>query len=576
MIVFPKGLKPLWDSVKIILSYSAGKLRPYRTGVATAAFLKLAAFPLGLAIIYLTKAALDRGIFAGNLEFFIIITLLGLGAYFANHALGYLSEKTKQKVRNSFSIDVNRDFSRALFDLEYLKITRLSSTENSYLLDYDYANVENVVFGEIPSLASFLKVPAFLVLAFMLSAPLTLLVLLSVPAMAVNVIWASRGRNERHRKKMFWERKHQARLNDTLLNIKMIKSFGKENWALERVMEFFARKKEALLEVQHFGSTVFFISNVMMRVNTALFWLIGGYLIIKGSMSFGAFTAVSMYTALIMAEVDNLGHVMQGIYAERHSIERCARFIGEFTAGKDDFSRVDIPGPLEFKGDLEFREVAFSYPGGKPLFEGLSFTLPAGKWTLIKGASGAGKTTLLCLLLRLLRPDHGVIRIGGADIWGIPTESFHRGVAIVHQEPYILNDTLLDNVLLGEDRDREALGRSLSACAASSLVDELPLGYNTELGESGHCISGGQRQRVSIARALARRPGILVLDEATSFVDEVMEEEIFRRIKEVSPGLTVIFVTHRESGAKFADEVLLLENGMIHDRTGMFIKSEGE
>ena len=81
---------------------------------------------------------------------------------------------------------------------------------------------------------------------------------------------------------------------------------------------------------------------------------------------------------------------------------------------------------------------------------------------------------------------------------------------------------------------------------------------------------------MSIARALARRPGILVLDEATSFVDEVMEEEIFRRIKEVSPGLTVIFVTHRESGAKFADEVLLLENGMIHDRTGMFIKSEGE
>ena len=564
-----ENIKPLWGAVRVILAYSARKLRRYKPGISLAVSLKLMSFPMGLAVIYIAKAALDRGIFAGNLRIFLTLTLLGLAAYFINHALGYFSEKTKQRVKASFSIDVNRDFSARLFNTEYLKIKELSSTENSFILDYDYGNAENIVFGEMPSLASFLKVPVFFVLAFMLSAPLTLLVIVSLPFMAVNVIWASRGKNELYKRKMFWDQKHHACLNDTLLNIKMIKSFGREKWALERVMDFFIKKKNAFLDNQHFGGKVHFISSIFMRVNTALFWLVGGYLIIRGNLSFGSFTAVSMYTALIIAEIDNLGFVLQSLYAERSSIERCARFIKEFPRDEEEPSGEarNAFGLSGLEGDIEFKNVSFEYTSGKPVFKDLSFTVPAGKWTLIRGASGAGKTTLLCLLMRLFRPASGGIHINGRDINLIDKDKFFGWIAAVHQEPYILNDTLRNNLLLGEDAEPGEALKALSCARASELVDELALGYNTVLGESGSSISGGQRQRIAIARALARHPGILVLDEATSFVDPGMEEEIFRHIKESFPGLTVIFVTHRESGAKFADEIFFLENGRIYDKT---------
>jgi len=563
---FPRAADaaPLWRALRAIIIYSYSKMREYRAGISSSISLKILSFPLGLALIYLTRAALDRGIFARDLSAFFTLTLLGLAAFLASQALGYFSEKAKQKVKSLFSAEVNRDFSGHLFNMDYLRIKRLSSAENSFILDYDHGNVEDIIFGKIPSLASLLKVPVFFVLAFMLSAPLTLLLFLALPFMAVNFLWASKGRNRRHKENMRRDQEHRARLNDILLNIKLIKSFGRENWALDRVMRLFIRKKEAFFDMHRFGGKVYFAGSAIMRASTALFWLAGGYLIIKGDLSFGSFTAVSMYAALVLAEIDNAGYALQDLYAERFSIERCAGFIKEFTVD-EKVPPVNSGVRAAPRDGIEFRNVAFSYAEERPLFGGLSLTIPRGKWTLIKGVSGAGKTTLLCLALRLLKPVSGEILLDGKDISVIDKEKFHGEIAVVHQEPYILNDSLRENITLGRDALDSEIDRAMYLAGAGELVEGLSLGYNTFLGESGQSVSGGQRQRVAIARALARRPGILLLDEATSFLDGEKEAEIFSRIKKEFPDLTVVFVTHRETGSGFADRVLVLEGGLILD-----------
>ncbi|MBD3296984.1 MAG: ATP-binding cassette domain-containing protein, partial [Candidatus Omnitrophica bacterium] len=184
-------------------------------------------------------------------------------------------------------------------------------------------------------------------------------------------------------------------------------------------------------------------------------------------------------------------------------------------------------------------------------------------WCWIKGVSGAGKTTLLGLLLGLFGPCEGKITVGGVDPAMADRGHFFSRISVVHQDPYLFNDTILNNILMGDKAREEALGRALGISGVDRLVSSLPLGYNTRVGEYGSTLSGGQKQRIAIARALAREPDMLVLDEATSFLDAGSENSVFEGIKRHFPGMTVIFVTHRDTVSAYADMTLVVRDGKV-------------
>ena len=215
--------------------------------------------------------------------------------------------------------------------------------------------------------------------------------------------------------------------------------------------------------------------------------------------------------------------------------------------------------------ELRFDNVGFTFPGSpRPALTGVSFTVRAGETVALVGSSGSGKTTLAGLLLRLREPTTGSIRVDGVDHWEFSKESFCRGVAWVEQEPFLFQGTLFENVAYGlpELGRAEAL-EALQAARLGGFVESLPRGLDTPIGERGATVSGGQRQRIAIARALARKPRILILDEPTSALDPATERDVVDAIETARTGRTTFVIAHRESTIERADVVLRMQDGRV-------------
>lgn len=216
------------------------------------------------------------------------------------------------------------------------------------------------------------------------------------------------------------------------------------------------------------------------------------------------------------------------------------------------------------KQAIRFEEVTFRYQGGQKALDQVNLMVEAGKMIALVGPSGAGKTTLTQLLLRHLHPTGGRITVDGRPIDDFEPDSWHRGMAVVEQEPFLFNDTLANNIGFGLPVvDRAQVERAARIAQLEDLIQELPDGLDSLVGERGFKISGGQRQRLAIARAVVRDPGILILDEATSSLDALSESLVQQALDEAMKDRTVIVIAHRLSTIRHADRIVVLEHGRV-------------
>jgi len=546
--------------VTTLLGFAAGALKKHSRALSLSFLMKALSFPAGLAAVFAAQRALDGGIMANDRIFFLWMTGFGLLSFSLSRTLSYAATRIVYRVKAAFSVDMNREFTKRFLGLDYLKAKELSSAENAFLLDYDYRNVENLIFQEIPSVASFFKIPVLFVLIFLLSMPLAVILALALPGMAFQTAWNSK-RYELLRLLEFRNSSRYTRgLNDVLLNLKLIKSLDKEGWALEKINRAFRTQAGNGMKTSLFFSKMRFLDDIVSRWVMAVFGILGGYMIMNGELTLGAFSAVSMYAFMMVSEASRVSFFVEGIAAERPSLRRNAGFIREIqTVGE----KVSPPGILlakETRGDIEFNGVGFGYREDSRLFRDVSFVIPRSSWTLLKGPSGAGKTTLLCLFLRLFRPMEGSISLGGVRVDQIDRETFYKGISVVHQDPYLFNDTLISNISLCERKTKKDIDKAVFCAGINELACDMLLGYNTRVGELGCSLSGGQKQRIAIARALARDPAVLILDEATSDLDAEAEKRVLGNIKEHYPGTTLIYVTHRPGAHIYADRSFILSD----------------
>lgn len=559
---FRRVFDGLYGDALTLLGFAAGIIKKHVRGVSLSFLMKALSFPVGLVVVYAAQKALDEGIIAKDPALFLWMTGLGFFAFSFSRCLTYAATRIIARVKAAFAVEVNRKFAKRFFGLEYLKAKELSSAENAFLLDYDYRNIEDLIFQEIPSLASFLKIPVLFVLMFLISKPLALMLALAFPVMAFQTAWNSRKYEMLRTLEFRKARRYTLTLNDALLNMKLIKSLNKEGWALERISGLFRAKAERTMNVALFFSKTRFLEDIFSKFVMAVFGLYGGYMIINGRLTLGSFSAVSMYSFLLVSEAYHVSFFVEEIAAERPSLKRSAKFIREISAqGQTSAPRV-ATAANGLNGDIEYSGVTFGYRKDHLILRDISFVIPASSWTLIKGPSGTGKTTLLCLFLRLFRPLEGSIFLGGEQVDLIDKEKFFKGISVVHQEPYLFNDSLINNILLS-DRKREDIKKAIFCAEIDELAGGMLLGYNTCVGEMGLSLSGGQKQRIAIARALARDPSVLVLDEATSYLDAETEDRVLGNIKRSYPGITLIYVTHRPSAHEYADRSFVLSEGKL-------------
>jgi ATP-binding cassette subfamily B protein len=290
-------------------------------------------------------------------------------------------------------------------------------------------------------------------------------------------------------------------------------------------------------------------------------WL-GGREVILGRLTVGEFVAFNTYMVQLTWPVIALGWVINIVQRGNASMGRINEILTERPTITDQGVPTPPPGP-DIRGELEFRNLNFSY-NGVPVLEDVSLRIPAGTSLAIVGPTGSGKSTLVSLIPRIYDAEPGRVLLDGRPLREYPLETLRRNIGFVPQETFLFSESVRENIAFGaEQAPDEAVRSAAQGASIAPDIEEFPEKYATLVGERGITLSGGQKQRAAIARALIRNPRILVLDDALSSVDTYTEEKILHHLREIMQGCTTIFISHRVSTVRDADQIAVLHSGRI-------------
>ena len=362
------------------------------------------------------------------------------------------------------------------------------------------------------------------------------------------------------------ERDNQAntRAIDSLLNFETVKYFGNEEHEARRFDRAMAGYEDASVKSQTSLALLSIGQGVLVAIGLTLVMYLAGLGIVDGRMTVGDFVMVNTYLMQLYQPLNFFGFVYREIKQGLIDIEK----MFELLRVEADIGDIPQAPPLRLHGgEVRFEDVSFGYEGRRPVFERLSFTIPAGATVALVGASGAGKSTLARLLYRFYDVDGGAIRIDGQDLRGVSQSSLRAATGVVPQDTVLFNDTIYYNIAYGRpDASPSEVESAARLAHIHDFVVGLPDGYQTLVGERGLKLSGGEKQRVAIARTVLKAPRLLIFDEATSALDSRTESEIQANLEALSQGRTTLVIAHRLSTVVGADEILVLDEGRIIER----------
>jgi ATP-binding cassette, subfamily B, bacterial len=291
-----------------------------------------------------------------------------------------------------------------------------------------------------------------------------------------------------------------------------------------------------------------------------VFWY-GGHRVINGDVSVGTVVAMAALLPRLFGPITSLLNAQVSVLSSLALFERIFDYLDLESEIQDKHDAIELTNA---RGEIELRNVDFSYIPGQPVLHDVSLRIPAGHFAALVGATGAGKTTIVYLVPRLYDVDAGAVLVDGQDVRDLTLNTLSDNVAMVNQEPYLFHSSIMENLRYArpEATDEEVEAAS-KAANIHDFISTLPEGYETVVGERGYRLSGGEKQRVAIARALLKDPAVLILDEATSSVDSITESAIRDALERVTQGRTVLAIAHRLSTVLAADVVFVIEEGRV-------------
>ncbi len=350
-----------------------------------------------------------------------------------------------------------------------------------------------------------------------------------------------------------------GRLANNISGIFTIKSFTAENYELKKIEEESAEYRAANAKAIRLSSMVTPVIRIAVLAGFLSTLLYGGFKTIHGEIGVGAFSVLVFLTQRLLWPLTRLADITVLYQRAMASIARIFDLLHTpigIEAGGERIAKVD--------GAIRFENIRFSYGSGGPVLENISFEIPAGTTAAFVGTTGSGKTTLVKLLMRFYHPTSGKIVLDGRDIQGLNLEDLRKNIGLVSQDVFLFHGTVAENIAYAKPQEsREKIIEAAKLAEAHDFIIEMPEGYDTLVGERGQKLSGGQRQRLAIARAILKNPRILVLDEATSAVDNETEMAIQKSLKKIVLGRTTIMIAHRLSTIRNADQIFVMERGQI-------------
>jgi len=399
-----------------------------------------------------------------------------------------------------------------------------------------------------------------------INVKLALVAVLFVPLLIILITYSNIRMNRAWRQMYSEIADVNARVEDSVSGVRVVQSFTNERFEISRFLKNNQKFRKAKLKGYKTMALTTAGTFLMTRLMILAVLVYGAWLSFSGNMSYGEFVGFVLYVNVLFKPIDKISAILELYPKGMAGFKRFTELIDTKPQIVDRKDAIDVP---ELEGNIVFKNVTFGYEKHKPVLQGVDLSITAGETVAFVGPSGAGKTTISSLIPRFYDIDGGAITIDGIDIRDMTKRSLRSQIGIVQQDVFLFTGTLRENIAYGKlDATDEEIQRAAKMAHLEQLIESLPDGYETQVGERGLKLSGGQKQRIAIARMFLKNPPILILDEATSALDTETEQVIQNAVTELAKDRTTLVIAHRLATIRNADRIVVVtENGIAEEGT---------
>lgn len=540
--------------------------RGYKPAIIGAVLLSLGVTVATIALPYLMKTAIDSSITATQLpldERFATLSSLGIQFFLliiTIFILTFIQVLLLEWVGQSVMHRIRQDLFKHILSLDLSFLSKQPTGRLVTRLTNDVQNMHEMFTSVLVTLFNdILRIIGILIVLFMLNIRLALIMSVFVPLALMLTVIFSRLAREVFRAIRSQLSRLNSYIQESVSGITIVQLFGRQNHSFAQFNELSSEYlRRTLKQIRLFGAFMP-LTELLSSTAIALILWYGGSEIINQTLSIGELVAFLAYMRLFFQPLRDLSQKYSIVQSALASAERIFDML-DVKQQISDAGAVYSTGAIE--GHLQFNQLTFAYED-EAVLHNVSLTLTPGETIAIVGTTGSGKTTLINLLLRFYEPQQGHITIDSRDIREIPLHALRQTVGVILQDVFILKGSLLDNIIMDSGCSRDHVKNILEKTGMTRFVNRLPDGLDTMLGEGEQQLSTGEKQLLSFARALCRDPAILVLDEATAFIDSESESILEEAIEQSFSDKTSIIIAHRLSTVRRADRIIVMEKGVI-------------
>ncbi|WP_288009461.1 ABC transporter ATP-binding protein [Kyrpidia sp.] len=546
----------------------AGYFRPYALLLAGVIGSIVLGSLLGLVQPLLIRGIIDRAIPQRDMVLLSELAGLIVATALASAAVGVLQGYLNARIGQGVMFDLRNEMYRHLVRMPLQFFTNTKTGEIMSRVNNDVNSLQMVVSDTVAnSLRNVISVVITVATMFALNWQLALLSLVILPLFIVPTRRVGRMNYNLRKRSQEKLADLSALMQETLgvSGILLVKTFNKEPSEVER----FEAKNRELMEAQMRQSLVgrwfFMMLTTISTAGPAIIYWYGGRLVMGDAMTLGTVVAFTAYLGQLYGPVSALANIHVNVMGSAALFSRLFEYLDKPVEIEDRPGAVDVG---RVRGQIQFENVYFRYrPGGEWVLRGIDLTIEPGQLVALVGPSGAGKTTLSYLIPRLYDPEVGRVTLDGHDLRDVTLSSLHGQIGVVTQETFLFHASLRDNLLYAKpDATEEEMEAAAKAAYIHDMIQRLPDGYDTLVGERGYKLSGGEKQRIALARVILKNPRILILDEATSALDSHSERYIQAALQPLFQGRTSIVIAHRLSTILRADQIVVIDGGRVVEK----------